>query len=120
MKLSVTKKAIGQAAAIASRMATGKIAASRCVRLEATADGLRIDASDGEIAVRYDAAGEVRKPGVAGVSAAANNAGVARFTPASVACADSTTASAANTLAAIQLPRAIRSARSASVKSAAS
>ena len=70
MKLSVTKKAIAQAAAIASRMATGKIAASRCVRLEATADGLRIDASDGEIAVRYDAAGEVRKPGVACVSAA--------------------------------------------------
>lgn len=70
MRLSVTKKAIGQAAAIASRMATGKIAASRCVRLEATADGLRIDASDGEIAVRYDAAGEVKKPGVACVSAA--------------------------------------------------
>ena len=70
MKLIVTKKAIGQAAAIASRMATGKIAASRCVRLEATADGLRIDASDGEIAVRYDAAAEIRKPGVACVSAA--------------------------------------------------
>ena len=70
MRLVTTKKAIAQAAAIASRMATGKIAASRCVRLEATADGLRIDASDGETAVRYDAAGEVRKPGVACVSAA--------------------------------------------------
>ena len=70
MKLTVAKKAISQAAAIASRMATGKIAASRCVRLEATTDGLRIDASDGEIAVRYDAACETKKPGVACVSAA--------------------------------------------------
>ena len=70
MRLTITKKAIAQAAAIASRMATGKIAASRCVRLEATADGLRIDASDGEIYIRYDAATETKKPGVACVSAA--------------------------------------------------
>lgn len=69
MKLTTTKKAIAQAAAIASRMASGKIAASRCVRLEATTDGLRIDASDGEIAVRYDAAAETKKPGVACVDA---------------------------------------------------
>ena len=70
MRLTTTKKAIAQAAAIASRMATGKIASSRCVRLEATADGLRIDASDGEIAVRYDAPCETKKPGMACVSAA--------------------------------------------------
>ena len=69
MRLTTTKKAIAQAAAIASRMATGKIASSRCVRLEATADGLRIDASDGEIYVRYDSAGEAKKPGVACVDA---------------------------------------------------
>ena len=69
MRLVTTKKAIDQAAAIASKMATGKMASSRCVRLEATADGLRIDASDGEIYIRYDAGGETKKPGVACVSA---------------------------------------------------
>ena len=69
MKLTIEKAKLLPAATQAAKLASGKIAASRCVLLEARAQTLVLSASDGEISVQWMGPTTVVKPGEASVDA---------------------------------------------------
>jgi len=69
MKLTIEKSKLLPAATQAAKLASGKIAASRCVLLEARAQTLVLSASDGEISVQWMGPTTVTKQGEASVDA---------------------------------------------------
>jgi len=69
MKLTIEKSKLLPAATQAAKLASGKIAASRCVLLETQAQTLILSASDGEISVRWMGPTTVTKQGEASVDA---------------------------------------------------
>jgi DNA polymerase-3 subunit beta len=69
MKLTIEKARLLPAATQAAKLASGKIAASRCVLLETRAQALVLSASDGEISVRWMGPTTVTKQGEASVDA---------------------------------------------------
>ena len=69
MKLTIEKSKLLWAATQAAKLASGKIAASRCVLLETRAQALVLSASDGEISVQWMGPTTVTKQGEASVDA---------------------------------------------------
>ena len=69
MKLTIDKAKLLPAATQAAKLASGKIAASRCVLLETRAQALVLSASDGEIAIQWMMPTDVIKQGEASVDA---------------------------------------------------
>ena len=69
MKLTIEKAKLLPAATQAAKLASGKIAASRCVLLETRAQALVLSASDGEIAIQCMTPTSVTKQGESSVDA---------------------------------------------------